>query len=430
VGQGIVVARALGPRAYGVAGLLVSFPALVNVFFDARTFDAGVRYLSEFSERGEAARARAFVKLSLLLDIGVGAASLAVVIALASWAARAIAGAPGEAGLLVVAAAGTLLRTPALTCQAILVTLDRFRLMGTLQVGAAVARALLVLGAVAAGFGVAGVIWGAAIGFALEGVICSIISARLVRQVWEGGIVGASLSDLRSHRRDITRFLLWTDLGSTLGLAAKQVDIVAVGTFVSPVAAGYYRIATSLGSLVGVLAGPLQAVLYRRFSKLGAERDARGLALSVRRAALSICAPLAVSGLVCLPLVPTAIRLGAGAEYLPATGAAEILIGTWLVWLLFAWVRPLVLVMDHVKQYTLVSTLSAALSLMGFLVITPMFGIVGTAWVRFVVGLAMQVWFAVFLYVRFIRNEFRELVIESTSPKPSRYGVTLSKGGA
>ncbi|MFZ8853885.1 MAG: lipopolysaccharide biosynthesis protein, partial [Armatimonadota bacterium] len=54
--QGILVARWLGPELYGVAALVMSIPSLVYTFFDARSAEASVKFLSEFDARGERER--------------------------------------------------------------------------------------------------------------------------------------------------------------------------------------------------------------------------------------------------------------------------------------------------------------------------------------------------------------------------------------
>ena len=61
--QTILVARWLGPELYGVAALVMSYPSLVYTFFDARSSEVSVKYLSEFHARGEHERALAMCKL-------------------------------------------------------------------------------------------------------------------------------------------------------------------------------------------------------------------------------------------------------------------------------------------------------------------------------------------------------------------------------
>jgi O-antigen/teichoic acid export membrane protein len=387
--QGIVVARVLGPRAYGVVGLIGAVPALVFVFFDARAADAAMRFLGEFSAGGAEEQARAFCRFSYTLDLTVGFISLLLTALLAPWAAGHVVHAPELGWFVVILAAGLWLRTPAASSEAILITLGHARSLGVLQIIAVGTRVASVLGAVALGLGIRGVIWGTAIGFAFEGVLMMFAATRRSKQVW-GGWVRQSLSPLRSRRREILRFVFFADLGSTLALVAKQSDVLAVGFFLNPLAAGYYRLASSLASLGGTLVGPLQSLLYQRFARLSGRKDLEGLRVGVRRTAFGICAPLALLMAIGVVFVPTGVRLTAGPAYLGAVATARVMVGLYATWMAFAWVRPLVLTRDQVRMWAGVGAAASVISLAGFLFVTPAAGIVGTAWVRLGVNLFVQ----------------------------------------
>jgi O-antigen/teichoic acid export membrane protein len=387
--QGIVVARVLGPRAYGVVGLIGAIPALVFVFFDARAADAAMRFLGEFSARGADEQASAFCRFSYTLDLAVGFISLALTALLAPWAAGHVVHAPELGWFVVILAAGLWLRTPAASSEAILITLGRAHSLGVLQIIIVGTRVGLVLGAVALRLGIRGVIWGTAIGFAVEGALMMAAATRLSGQVW-GSWVRQSLWPLRSRRREIVRFVFFADLGSTLALVAKQSDVLAVGFFLNPLAAGFYRLASSLASLGGTLVGPLQSLLYQRFARYAGRKDINGLRTGVRRAALGICTPLALLMAIGVIFVPAGVRLTAGPAYLGAVAAARVMVGLYATWMAFAWVRPLVLTRDQVRMWAGVGAVASALSLAGFLLVTPAAGIVGTAWVRLGVNLFVQ----------------------------------------
>ncbi|MBC7104723.1 MAG: oligosaccharide flippase family protein, partial [Firmicutes bacterium] len=88
--QGILVARWLGPELYGVAALVMSFPAMVYTFFDARSAEASVKYLSEFHARGERERVLAMCKVGYAVDLAVAAVAFSGVVATAPWAASSV----------------------------------------------------------------------------------------------------------------------------------------------------------------------------------------------------------------------------------------------------------------------------------------------------------------------------------------------------
>jgi O-antigen/teichoic acid export membrane protein len=180
-----------------------------------------------------------------------------------------------------------------------------------------------------------------------------------------------------------------------LGLVTKQADVLAVGAFASATAAGHYRLAVSMASLASVVVGPLQAVLFQRFARLRGVGDAAGLRRAARRVAGMVCLPLGLLLLTALPFVPLLVRVLVGDAYRPAAAPAQISLAAVAVWLALAWVRPLAFAVDAVKAWAAGAAAVAAVSLAGFVVLTPMLGALGPAWVRLGTGTAMQAAFAV-----------------------------------
>jgi len=100
--QGIIVARWLGPEQYGIAALIMSYPALLFGFFDAKASTATTKFVGEFSIQGRRESALAMCRLSYLVDAGIALLTLVVVAATAGWAESHIVHTPGVAWLMTV----------------------------------------------------------------------------------------------------------------------------------------------------------------------------------------------------------------------------------------------------------------------------------------------------------------------------------------
>jgi O-antigen/teichoic acid export membrane protein len=388
--QGVLVARWLGPAEFGTAALVIAVPSVVATVFDARAADAGIRYLGEFHAAGDPERASAFAKLGYLLDVGASSLALVVVAVVAPFAAAHIAHAD-VAGLMVLASAALVLRAPAVTSEAVLVTLERYPALAWTQVATALVKAVAAVALVGLGYGIAGMVIGWAAGSVLEGVVMTVVATRASSRAWRPRWWSSSLSGLRQRRGEIARFVVWTDVSSLLGVATKQMDVIVVGAFAGQAAAGFYRLAVSLGQLGGFVAGPVQSILYQRFSRVRAALSPVELRHEARRAATQVCIPLAALGLLAIPLTPWAVRTIAGPSYAPAGTLAQIMVLLEAVWFAFLWVRPLVFTLGEVRLWTVVSLLVAAISLAGYLLVVPVAGAAGAAWVRFATSTLAQV---------------------------------------
>jgi O-antigen/teichoic acid export membrane protein len=251
-------------------------------------------------------------------------------------------------------------------------------------------KAIAAVALVGLGYGVSGMVIGWASGSVLEGIVMTVVATRASSRAWRSPWWSSSLSSLRQRRGEIARFVVWTDVSSLLGVATKQMDVIIVGSFAGQAAAGFYRLAVSLGQLGGFVAGPVQSILYQRFSRLRVV-SVKGLRDEARRAATHVALPLAVLGLLAIPLTPLAVRTIAGASYAPAGSIAQIMVLLEAVWFAFLWVRPLVFTLGEVRLWTATSLLVALSSLVGYLVFVPAAGPVGAAWVRFATSTFAQV---------------------------------------
>ena len=94
-----------------------------------------------------------------------------------------------------------------------------------------------------------------------------ILASTLMRKTWNASWIRAPWTHLHEKRRDIFRFLLFTDLSALTALLVKQADTVLLGYFRLPVEVGYYRLAKSLGSVISLPIASLQSVSYQRMTR-------------------------------------------------------------------------------------------------------------------------------------------------------------------
>src|SRR3989442_13590201 len=221
--QGLLVGRWLGPDLYGVAALVMSFPSLVHTFFDARSAEASVKYLSEFHARGERDRALAMCKLGYSVDFAIASLAFLVILLTANWAAHRIAQGPETLWLIVLYAAAFLPRALLGTSYAVLATLGRFSIIAVVNILTALLRMGLVLGLVLLGWQVAGVVWGNAVAMAVAGLLYGIITYGLVRRTWNASWLAGRWHTLKGHRRSILGFLDYNDFNGFLGLLPMQL---------------------------------------------------------------------------------------------------------------------------------------------------------------------------------------------------------------
>jgi O-antigen/teichoic acid export membrane protein len=358
-----------------------------------------VRYLGEFRGKHDDASALAMVRLGYAVDIALGVLSLLFVVATATFAQRHIVHAKGTLVLLVVYSASFAFHATTSTSRSVLLTEQKFKALGweravTSFLGYALSLALLL-----AGWRIAGVIWGLAIGAVLDAVALGVL-ARATTRAWGGAWWSAPWEALAGRRREILRFIAYSDVEGLLNLVTRRLDIVLLGYLRGPADVGYYRIARALSGLPGHLGWPLESTAYQRLSAVRAtDGDGAALAKS-RRYAMRAGLPLGVGLLLAIPLLPVGIRLTAGRAYAPAVPAAQVLLAGSAVLLGVFWLRPLALTLGTLRFWVTNSAVWVVASVAGFLWVTPRYGFLGMAWVYTVTLIAQYAVGAGFLLGR------------------------------
>ena len=377
--QSILVARWLGPELYGVATLVMSFPNLIYTFFDTRSADASVKYLSEFYARSEQKQTLAMCKVGYLVDLTIAVAVFIVVVVTAPWAARHIAHRPEMAWAIVVFAIGLIPRALVSNSSAVLATLRCFPLIAVLNTLTIALRTLLVLALVLAGWQVAGVIWGNTIGIAVAGIAYVVVAYKLISHTWGASWLRGRWRDLQNYRRSIIIFLAYSNLSALLGMIPKQLDIVLLGYFRNPLEVGYYTLARNLANVVTYLVGPLQSVAYPELARLWGLGELEGFRRRVRRLAWQVGVPMALVVFVSTLVIPFALPFAVGNAYEPAILAIQnLLIGS-AIWLGYFWLRPVYFSLGKVAHWVVAMGISSTVFLLVALVVTPQWGHVGMA---------------------------------------------------
>ena len=320
------------------------------------------------------------------VDLAMALGTFALVAATAWWAEIYIVHSQGVASLMLIYAVAFLPRSFATTSRAALTVFGKFPAMASVDLVSTIIRVGVILGLVIGGWGVAGVIWGNAIGMAVSGIFLGLFTYPLIGKEWGGSWISSSWKDLKGFRREIVHFFAFTNVSELVGLFAKQADMVILGYFRGPQEAGYYRLAKSLSSVVGYIVQPLQQVAYPRLAHLWGAGHRAQMGQTVRRYALWVGVPLAILVLSVIPAVHALMGIIVGEEYLPAVRALQFLLAGSAVWLAFFWLRPVYHALGEVKFWLINATIISILTVIGYVIAAPQWGHVGIAVVWFLAG--------------------------------------------
>ncbi|MFZ5912444.1 MAG: oligosaccharide flippase family protein [Chloroflexota bacterium] len=265
--QGVLAARLLGPAGYGLVGIVMGYAATVNGLLSFRMSELVVRYGGEYLERGERDRAAALVKAAGLAEGLVSVIAFLAVAFSAGLAARTFAKTPGTESLFIVYALGLLANFNLETSTGILQVTDRIRLQGVIHLFQTVVTAIVIVAAFFLQGSLQVVLGAYLLGKVILGLGMFITAQVHLRRLLQRSWWTASLRSLPAFR-EMAKFALSSNLSATAILVFRESEILWVGLFLSTEAAGYYKAAYAIVSLLSVPANPLILTVYPELNRL------------------------------------------------------------------------------------------------------------------------------------------------------------------
>ncbi len=355
----VLLTRSFGATDYGLYTLTVGFVLLLQAGISSLLGRATVKFASEALDPDP-------VGVTVLrLHIALGGV-LAVAVALTAPLVASVLAEPALVGYLRIFAVSLPLEAAADAHVWLLVGRGRYRRRALARGAYWVARPVLIVGPVLAGYGIAG----ALVGAVMAPLAALVVARRVVRPRLLGrGIAPAPL----------LAFATPLFLSGVAGLLARRLDLFALKAFGASAAdAGLYASAQNLAWLPAMLATAFSPLLLSSMNRSLAEgrpERARSLAADFLRGPLWLL-PLAAATAGAASQIT---RFAYGAEFTEA--------GTVLAWLIFAGTAVTLastasvvfIVLDRLGTMVAASTLPLVVAVIGYPLLIPPFGGEGAA---------------------------------------------------
>ena len=344
--QSIFAARLLGVAGFGVLGTVTVYASTVNRLFSFRMGELVVKYFGGYLEEKQPERAAAIVKVAGLVEGGSSVLAFALLAALAPVAAVIFAKDPSTAYLFFIYGFSVLGSIVAETSGGILQVDNRFRAQAVLNLIQSVLTAAIIAAVFFIPFQnqqtnmlvvlLAYLIGKMVLGLGPLALALGSLNRLLGRGWWRARL------DVLPPWRELGVFGISTNLSATVNLLVRDSELLWVSFFLSPLQAGYYKVALAIINLVLMPVTPLISTTYPEINRTIAGRAWPQLRQLLRRITALSGGWTVAAGLGLL-LFGNFLILFYGAEYLPAYPAMLTLLAGFGVANIFFWNRPLLL---------------------------------------------------------------------------------------
>jgi PST family polysaccharide transporter len=369
----LLIARALGPADYGMYAVLAAMVGIVGVLAEGGLSEAAVLRMAPTPVATQREQGRAFFWLRLSLATGVVA-----VLCLLAGPLASILGIKDDGALTRWALLGVVATAASGAVSVLLQAARRFGEMSLLTLVNTGLTAVLALALWLAGaLNIATALVVLGIGTSLATFVVGLRQLR-----WRPCI--PSLPRLRAEGRQLLRTGRWLWLAALLAMLAVNLDVLIVNRFSAPATVGAYALAVNLASKTSVVNYSLYTVLLPGVAELD---DAAAVKSYLKRATLRSTV-VALILAACIPLAGPFVLLVYGAEFAPAIGLLQLLVGVVIFDLLLT---PLLLVPLAYRRARVLAAADGARALTLALVgtaLVPSLGPIGVVAARFASRLA------------------------------------------
>ena len=366
--------RGLTPAAFGVLMIVHTYASGAGALVKFQTWQFIVRYGAPALQRGDRRTARDAIRFAFGLDITSGLIGMALaMIALPLLAERL--GIKGQAFGLALAYCTLVPTMSSATAVGVLRLLDRFDLIGGQQIVTPVLRAA---GASIAYFGNLGFT-----GFVVTWYVADIVGdlvlwALAARELKRRDMLDAFKPGLFGTARRLPRawsFVWTTNIAQSINSAWGPLSNLVVAGTLGPVAAGLYKIASTLMDSTAKPANLLSRGFYPEIMRLDPSSK-QPWRLGARMAALSACLGVVVILLVMVGGKP-AVGFIFGHKYIGAFGLLQIMTWSLVVSTAAFPLESLLYMVDRQRTALAAQTMSAIFYLGLLYLFTRWFGLSG-----------------------------------------------------
>ncbi len=375
--QSVLAARLLGVASFGLLGMVMSYTTSVNRLLSFRMSETVVRYGGEYLEQKDDKKLAALVKASSFSEGIVSVIAFLVVILSADLATRFILKTSDTQHLLTLYAFGLLANFNVETSTGILQITKNVKQQGFINLFQAIVTAGIITTAYFIDGSLEMVLIGYLIGKAISGLGILIAAQIQLRKVLKTNWLKASIQSL-PKLKEMGVFAFTSNLSATAILAFRESELLWIGLFLSTEAAGYYKAAYAIVSLLSVPANPLILTTYPEFNRLIVQKSWARLKDFMRKVtgfSLLYNSAIAIGLIVFGKLV---LRIY-GEEFVPAYPALLALLVGFVFNYIFFWNRPILLSLGlpgfPFKSTLVAGTLKIALAFL----LVPRFGAVAQA---------------------------------------------------
>lgn len=371
--QGVLAAIILGPRDYGLLGLIITFASNVNRLFSFRMGELVIKFAGSYLDNGEKEKAASVIKLAGLTEIISSFIAYLLLFFSAPLAAKYLLKNSELSIWIMIYGVALLANFMTETSTAILQLSNRYKTIALYNLFQNIVTALWIIVLFFVKGNLFDILMAYLIGKFIFGFGISIAGVFQLNKMIGHNWLSSRINSIK-NKKEIIRFAISTNLSGTVNLLIRDSEVLWFGYFWSSEIVGYYKFGLAILNPIMLPINTLISTTYPEINKLISRKLWQPLKLFLRKITLisflwtgASVVGLAIFGEWILSLIKDG-------KYLPSLPITFILlIGYGFANILF-WNRNLLLSFNHPNTPLVVMGVFGLLKIIIMLITVPKFG--------------------------------------------------------
>jgi O-antigen/teichoic acid export membrane protein len=371
--QTLIATFLLGPTFFGILGMVTSFASSVNRLLSFRMGELVIKHAGGQLALGRKDKAAAIIKAAGLTEAVTSLVAFMILVLTASWAATTIIKVPEAAPWIVIFGFSILADIVFETSTAVLQLGNHFKYQAVLNLAQSIIVTVLLAVAILFHGTIYFVLIAYLLGKVVQGLGTTILALRWIKPLLGENWFHQPFS-LIENRKELGHFAFSTNLSGSINMIIRDSEILWVGFFLNPTAAGYYKLALALMNLTAIPISQIISTTFPQISKSTARHDWSTLKRLLRRtsALAAVWIAFCVIGMVLIG--PIFFYNYKGGVFLPTLPGMFILLPGFAAQGIFFWNRPLLLSLGKPNFPLTVNAVLGAVKIGLMFLLVPTYG--------------------------------------------------------
>lgn len=367
----VFFSRLIGPANFGVLILSMSSIDFVMVFLSFNTYEAVIKYVLVYIDSDES-KAKTIIWVGYLFDFTLAITIFLIVFLLRGFIAKNIFHNIVMKDLICIYSFSLLVEWANGVSIGVAQIFKKYHFIGLFSIFSAIIR--LIIPILLISFGLKGIVAGHVIASLIVTLISVIFSLKLIKKNFKISKIG----NIGKCFKEMSSFIFQNFFALTFKSLHRYIDVLILGYYKPPAEVSYYKIALSVGGILGFVSSPVSQVVYPYLIKMQKESKER-ISLFVKKLTLILIGITIPSALILTYLGKYIILFFYSNKYIYSIKILPLIIFPMGVTGIFSWIKPMILSIGKPEILIKVNFLMAVIMVATSLLLVPFYGFVGSA---------------------------------------------------